>query len=202
MSKLGKRIVVVGTTGSGKTTVARQLAQILGVPHVELDALHWEPNWTPAAPKVFRERAAAAVHEESWVLDGNYSAVRDIVWPRAETLVWLDYPFVTTFVQLFRRTLQRIIGQEELWSGNRERFREQFFSRESLFLWFFRSYFRRRRQFPLVLQCPAYRHLEVVRLRSRKETRQWLASLGLTAAFTESRDTEANSPRPYGVTHE
>jgi adenylate kinase family enzyme len=179
MNAIGRRIVVVGTTGSGKTTLARRLADILTLPHIELDALQWEPNWTPARPEVFRERVAEAVTGEAWVADGNYSAVRDIVWPPAETLVWLDYSFVTTFVQLFRRTVRRILTQEELWSGNRERFREQFLSRESLFLWFLRTYFRRRRQVPLVLESPAYAHLNLVRLRSPKETREWLSRLEL-----------------------
>lgn len=77
-----RRIVVVGTTGSGKSTLARTLAQRLNVPHVELDALHWEPNWRQAAPPVFRERTAHALAGEGWVVDGNYSVVRDLTWSR------------------------------------------------------------------------------------------------------------------------
>ena len=86
-----RRIAVVGTSGSGKTTLAHRLAERLGIPHVELDALHWGPNWTPVAADLFRERVAQALSGEAWVVDGNYSRVRDIIWTRADTLVWLDY---------------------------------------------------------------------------------------------------------------
>ena len=127
---LGRRIVVIGTTGSGKTTLARRLSQLLDIPHVELDALNWEPDWVQAPTEVFRQRTEEALRGEAWLVDGNYSAVRDIVWPRAGTLVWLDYGFLVTLRQLLGRTLRRISTREELWSGNRESFRAQFLSRD------------------------------------------------------------------------
>ncbi|CAG0943910.1 partial gluconokinase, partial [Anaerolineae bacterium] len=86
-----KRISVVGVTGSGKTTFARQLAQRLGYPHIEMDALHWEPNWVQAPWDVFRARVDLALHGDTWVIDGNYSRARDIVWERADAVIWLDY---------------------------------------------------------------------------------------------------------------
>jgi len=104
--KLGRRIVVVGTTGSGKTTLAGELARRLEVPHVELDALHWEPGWTEAPTDLFRERVTHALSGEAWVADGNYSAVRDIVWSRADTIVWLDYSLPTMLYRLARRTFR------------------------------------------------------------------------------------------------
>ena len=85
------RFSIVGTAGSGKTTLARRLAQRLGVPHVELDAIHWGPNWQPAEPDDFRQRARAALRGDAWTTDGNYRSVRDIVWGRAQAVVWLDY---------------------------------------------------------------------------------------------------------------
>jgi len=68
--------VVVGTSGSGKTTFARRLAAGLGIPHVELDALHWEPEWTEATDEVLRARVAEATAQDAWVVDGNCSRVR------------------------------------------------------------------------------------------------------------------------------
>jgi len=118
---IGKRISVVGTTGSGKTTFARELAQRLGVPHVELDALHWEPNWTEAPLEVFRARVDLALRGEAWVIDGNYSKVRDIIWSRADTVVWLDYALPIILWQLLKRTLKRVFIREELWGKNRRR---------------------------------------------------------------------------------
>lgn len=177
---LGRRAVIVGTTGSGKTTLARQLAQRLGVPHVELDALNWGPNWTPASIDVFRQRTAQALSADAWVVDGNYSRVREIIWSRAETVVWLDYALPVVLWRLARRTLRRIITREVLWGGNRETWRSQFLSRESLLLWALQTYGRRRREYPELLSRTEYAHLQVVRLRSPQATEAWLAGVRRT----------------------
>ncbi len=171
-SKLGRRIVVVGTTGSGKTTLAGDLAQRLKVPHVELDALHWEPGWAEAPIEIFRERVARALSGEAWVTDGNYSAVRDIVWSRTDTIVWLDYSLPTILYRLTRRTFRRIFTREELWSGNKERVLTQFLSRDSIFLWALKTYRRRRREYPELFSSPEYTHLH-----SPHQARRFLRSL-------------------------
>jgi adenylate kinase family enzyme len=176
------RIVVVGSTGSGKTTLARWLARRLNVTHVELDALHWDPNWTPAATPIFRERTVTALTSSTWVVDGNYSKVRDIVWTRADTLIWLDYPLPIILWRLSRRTFWRLLTRTELWNGNRERFREQFFSRDSIFLWALTRYRGRRREYPLLLAQPEHAHLTVVHLRTPRSTRRLL-----TAVMASSR---------------
>lgn len=176
-----RRLVVVGTTGSGKTTLARRLAGLLGAPHIELDALSWEPDWKPAVPDVFRQRVQKALAADSWVVDGNYRAVRDLVWPRAGVIVWLDYPLPVILWRLLTRTLRRVSTQEELWSGNRERLRTAFFSRDSLFVWALTTYRRRRQEYSRIFQEPQYRHLLVVRLRSPEQTRAWLKGLGTGA---------------------
>ncbi len=90
----GQRINVVGVTGSGKTTLARRLSDRLDIPHVELDALFWGPGWTETPDDVFRERVRQALAGERWVVDGNYSRIRDIIWPRADTIIWLDYSWL------------------------------------------------------------------------------------------------------------
>jgi len=171
------RISVIGQTGSGKSTLAAALASKLGVPYVELDALHWEPNWTMANTEVFRGRVGQVVAGDRWVVDGNYSKVRDLVWGRADTVVWLDYPFALTFARLVRRTLGRVRSGEELWNGNRERIAEQFLSRDSLFVWAIKSYGRHRSLYPALLASEAYAHLRVIRLHTSRETQRWLASI-------------------------
>jgi adenylate kinase family enzyme len=170
-----QRIVVVGTSGSGKTTFARRLALVLGVPHIELDALHWEANWQEAPVEVFRERTRAAVSANAWSADGNYSAVRDIVWGQADTLVWLDYALVVILWRLIGRTVRRVALRQQLWSGNRETLAAQL-SRDSIILWALRTYQRRRHEMPLLLQQPAYRHLTVIHLHSPQEAQRWLAT--------------------------
>lgn len=176
-----RRISVVGTTGSGKTTLARNLARKRGVPHVELDALHWGPNWTPIPAEILRPRVAEALSGEGWTVDGNYSKVQDIVLARADTLVWLDYPFPVIFWQLLKRTLRRIIRREELWSGNRERLSTSFFSRDSILWWAIKTYRRRKRQYMALMADPIYQHLIFIRLRSPAETRVWFESVASQA---------------------
>jgi len=173
-----RRIAVVGTAGSGKTTLAHRLARQLGIPHVELDALYWDPNWTPAPPDLFRERAAKALKGEAWTTDGNYSSVRDIVWKRADTVVWLDYPLPVVMGRVTWRTLRRSIRREELWNENRERLREALLSRDSIVLWALRTYHRRKKEYPNLFSLPEYAHLSVVRLRTPRAAREWLSAQG------------------------
>src|SRR5689334_21890742 len=88
-----QRVVVIGPTGSGKSTLAERIAQKLGCDFIELDALHWEPNWVEAPDEIFRERVKATTSSPAWVVAGNYDVVRDIVWPRPNVVIWLDYSF-------------------------------------------------------------------------------------------------------------
>lgn len=171
----GQRIAVVGVTGSGKTTCARRISRSRGIPHVELDALHWGPNWTPANRETFRQRVAAALATDEWVTDGNYSIVRDLVWQRADTIIWLDYPLPLILWRLLRRSVSRAYSQEELWQGNRERWHTQFFSRDSLFLWALKIFRRRRREYGLLWRDPANAHLHFYHLYSPQQTEAWLA---------------------------
>jgi adenylate kinase family enzyme len=172
----GRRIAVVGTTGSGKTTMAHRLARRLGCPHVELDALHWGPDWTTVPLETFRSRSVQALSGQTWTVDGNYSKVRDIVLGRADTLVWLDYPLPLILWRLIRRTLVRLVTREELWSGNREEWRSQL-GPDSLLLWALRTYRRRRREYTAIQGDSRYSHLTFVRLRSPRAAEAWLAAV-------------------------
>lgn len=176
VSNCGQRISVVGTSGSGKTTLARHIAQRLAIPHVELDALHHEPNWTQAPTYVFRQRVERSLSGDNWVVDGNYSKVRDIVWSRADTVVWLDYPLPVTMGRVVRRTFRRVVTQEDLWNGNRETW-QMMFSRDSIILWALTTYRKNREQYPILFKQPEYAHLKVVHLHSPQATNAWLKNL-------------------------
>jgi adenylate kinase family enzyme len=168
------KIAVQGTSGSGKTTVARELARRHGVPHVELDALHHGPNWLETPTEEFQRRVAAATAGDGWVVDGNYDGkLGDLVLARADTVVWLDLPLRVALSRVTRRTIRRIRVNEELWSGNRESWRGGFLGWESMFVWTIRSHLRNRtarRE-----RLARYPGLQVVRLRTAREVESYLS---------------------------
>lgn len=173
-----RRFVVVGVTGAGKSTLAERLAGRLGAPFIELDALFWDADWTEASPEVFRARVDAATAGPAWVVAGNYRSVRDLLWARAEAIVWLDYSFPLVLGRLTARTFRRALTGEVLWNGNRESLWDhvQLWSEKSLFNWLARTYWSYRREFPALFAEPAHAHLAVLHLRSRREAEAWLAA--------------------------
>ena len=187
-----RRIAVVGTTGSGKTRLACQISAQLAVPHIELDALNWEPSWKEAPPDVFGERVRLASHGDAWVIDGNYGKVRDIIWSRAQAIVWLDYPLPLVLWRLIRRSVYRIVTREVLWSGNRENW-EALLGRDSLILWAINTQPKHRRDYPLLLKRSEYAHLSLTRLHSPRETDEWLRSI--CGELSRKPDTSTSGSR-------
>jgi adenylate kinase family enzyme len=170
-----QRIVIVGTSCSGKTTLARELQRRLSIPHIELDALHWGPSWTPHAD--FPQRVERAVAHDRWVIDGGYAMVRHLTWGRADTIVWLDYPMRVVFLRGLNRTIRRAWNRTELWAGNRESFRLSFLDKESILLWVINTWRMRRRSYPPQLREMRELGKRVVRLRDPTEADRWVAKL-------------------------
>jgi adenylate kinase family enzyme len=173
-----RRVAVVGTSCSGKTTFAAALAAGREVPHIELDALHWRPGWVPAPREAFRQAVAAATSGDRWVSDGNYSAVRDLVWGRATAVIWLDYSFATVLQRALYRTARRAHLRQELYSGNRETFRRALLSRDSILWWVVTTWGRRRREYRELFEQAAFAHLEVIALASPREADRFLRRNG------------------------
>ncbi len=175
-----KRIVVVGTTSSGKSTLAKAIAEKFNLDFIELDALHWEPSWKEADVGVFRKRVETATSSQSWVVAGNYRIVRDLIWPKAQAVIWLDYPFHIVFWRMLTRTIRRAVTREELWNGNRENFwiHLKFWSDDSLFYWLFKTYWRRKRETPALLDLPEHRHLELIHFKHPREAEDWINKIG------------------------
>ena len=172
-----RRVSVVGSSGSGKTSFAVQIAARLGVPHIELDAIWWGPNWTHLDAETFAAKVDAATAADAWVCDGNFSAVRPIVLERADTVVWLDLPLRTCLARMLRRTLRRIRSGEELWGGNRESWWEVFVGREALFWWLVSQHRRKRRDYAARFGAVDPGRLRVFRFRTSADADRWLASL-------------------------
>lgn len=171
------RIVVVGRTGSGKTTLARELAAALRVPHVELDSLYFGPQFSTVSVELLRERTVAALAGDRWVTDGNKRAVRDIVWPRADTIVWLDYSLAVSLWRLGKRARRRTgeLRAEAARTGRRSALPRQLLAGARAVLTALRSHAGQRREYKRLFSEPASAHLAVVRLRSPRAASEWLA---------------------------
>ncbi len=178
MSQIGRNIVVYGPTGSGKTTVARSIARSVGVPHIELDAIFWLPEWVSKSWEQFRDDVSVVLSEnaDGWVSDGNYSHLRDLILPLADTVVWLRLPFIVVYWQLLRRTVTRSWNGEVLWGNNRESWRKAFLSRDSLLLYLIRTWRRHHRGIGRDLkEIP--NQATVIELHSTKEIEVFLAAI-------------------------
>ena len=184
------RIVVVGTSGAGKTTLARRIAALLGVPHVELDAINWQSGWRDLArhdPEEFVRRVNEAIEAEAWVVDGNYGPVRDRIWQRATHLVWLDYERPVIMARVISRSLIRAILRTELWAGNRERWRHMLRPSHPI-RWAWSTWDRRRRETAELLAQRECAHLVVLRLRRPREVESAVNRLIEAASIQTRRD--------------
>jgi len=171
-----RRVNVLGVSGTGKSTVGRALAAKLGVPYVELDELHHGPNWTEATAEELRAKVAPVAAQESWVIDGSYrSKLGELVIERADTVLWLDLPIRVWLPRLARRTFGRMVTGEELFNGNRERFRN-LFERPNIFGWAWRRHFEQRRE--LAKWVESHSDARLVRLRSPADVQSFLAAAG------------------------
>ena len=173
-----RRVRVVGTTGSGKTTFAGRLAAQLGVPHLELDEVFWDADWTKRDPDEARAliEAFVSASDRGWVTDGNWSAGTDGLRTDADAFVWLDYPRRTVMARVVRRTLRRGLLRTELWHGNREDLRNVL-NRDpdqNVVLWSWTSHARNRDRYTALAAESA---IPVIRLRSPREASRWLAGV-------------------------
>jgi adenylate kinase family enzyme len=191
------RIVVIGTSGAGKTTLARRIAALLELPHIELDAINWQSGWhdlTRHDPQEFVRRVTEAIQAEAWVVDGNYGPMRDGVWQRATHLVWLDYERPVIMARVISRTFLRAALRTELWAGNRERWRHLLRPSHPI-RWAWSTWERRRRETAHRLAQQLCAHLVVVRLRHPREARQAVELLAEEAGVQTDRVGAARGRR-------
>ena len=178
MQTIGQRIVVLGVTGSGKSTLARELSKIYGFNYIELDNLFWKPNWEQSSNAEFIEKVTLALADsDSWVVDGNYTRA-NIIWQKADTFIWLDYPLRINFWRLWKRTWRRFLTQESMWDAhNKESLWRHFLTKESLFVWAWQSYPKKKKLYSEFFASSDYAHCCMIHLQSPRETNKWLKML-------------------------
>jgi adenylate kinase family enzyme len=171
-----RRVVVIGTTGSGKSSLAEKLGERTGLRVIELDALFWGPNWQGVTDELFRHRVERETRQGGWIVVGNYTSVRDLTWRAADTLVWLDLSLTLVIWRLFWRTLRRSVTKENLWgSGNTESLVRSFFTRQSILLYAMKTHRRNRHRFAIATEFLG-QDKTVVRLTTPREVERFLAA--------------------------
>ena len=174
-SSPGRRILVYGVTGSGKSTAAQRIAARTWLPLTLADELTWAPGWVPVAEDEQRRRLAAVAAQDRWVLDTAYSPWLDVVLPRVDLVVWLDYPQWFSLQRVFRRSVMRAVDKKPICNGNTESFRAML-GRDSIIRWHFRSFSRKRgrmRAWAAAAEGP-----EVLLFTRSKDLEVWIDTLG------------------------
>ena len=179
-----KRINIIGTSGSGKSTIGKRLAAKLGYPYFQMDALFWKPNWTESNDEEFFKAVAEVAAKPTWVLDGNYTRTQRIKWENVDTVIWIDYSFSRTLYQALKRAVTRIIESEELWkgTGNKETFKKTFMSRDSILIWTIKSYKKNRVRYQAMMHSREFQHIKFVRLQSPKAAEAFISKLDKNAS--------------------
>ncbi len=186
------RINVVGTSGSGKSTFSKRLAERLNVPYIRLDELHWKPDWTASTGKELFANLEKKLTPDGWVLDGNYTRTIPVKWKRVQLVIYLDLPFALVLYRIIKRSLYRGIRREELWHGNRESVWRHLFTRDSMILWTIKTFHANRRQFEADFKNPDYSHIKFVTLRSGREVEDFIANaLALPGALMDNHLTDS-----------
>lgn len=172
-----KRIVVGGSISSGKSTLSKILSKRLSIQNIELDEFFWSSNWKIRPLEEFKFLAREAVSSPSWILCGNYSVLRPVIWSKVDTVVWLDYPFWLCFLRCFKRSIINILKKNPVCNGNYESFSRLFLKKESILWWLIRTFRSRNKKYESAITDPKYSHIKFIRLKSQKETDRWIESL-------------------------
>jgi adenylate kinase family enzyme len=159
----------------------------LGASNIELDGIYHQPGWEPLDDDLFRARVAEATEATAWVVDGKYSAVREMVWERADTVVWFDLPYALVMARSVRRTVRRAVTRQELWNGNREPWSNLYSldPRKSIIAWAATRHGVYRRRYREAEHDPRWAGLRFVRLRSQRAADAFLAEVTVMASTRE-----------------
>jgi adenylate kinase family enzyme len=164
-----ERVLVIGSPGAGKSTLAAEVARLSGLPLVHLDRLHWKPGWVESGQEEFDARLAEAIAAPRWVIDGNYGRTLPLRLTRADTVVWLDFPAWLCLARIVRRALRyRGKVRPDMAEGCPEQMSWEFFS--------YTARFPRDGRRRIAAKLQSFRG-RVLRLHDPREVRSWLAGL-------------------------
>jgi adenylate kinase family enzyme len=174
-----RRVVVAGTTGSGKTTIARRIGTVLSLPVTEMDALHHGPAWMPRPE--FMDDVETFSSADDWVSEWQYPQARGLLADRADTMIWLDVATPVAMMRVVRRTVRRRLRDEELWNGNKEApLHTVFTDPEHIVRWAWRTRHLYRALVPEVEAT--HPHLVIVRLHDRSDVERFVTRLSAGVA--------------------
>ena len=172
-----KRIVIVGASCTGKSTLAKKLADKLNYKQIQLDEMYWLPNWVGRDKTEFRKMVSDKINDDTWVLDGDYGSVRSLIRTRSTTIIWLNYSFPLVFFRAIKRTFRRVITKEKVCGQNIETFKKVFFSKYSILFYVITSYASMRKRNRKALTSDEVSHAKIIELTTPKEAKAFLDSL-------------------------
>lgn len=172
-----RRILVIGTSGCGKTTFAASLGSILRIKSTQLDELYWNAGWQPVENSVFLKRLDNVLSRETWILDGNFRRIQPRILKRATTVIWLDYSFARIMYRIIKRTFIRSVTGEKLYNDNFETLQKGFFSRDSIILWAVKTFGVHRREYTKLMAGRRSAREECFRFSSPREADKFLSTI-------------------------
>jgi adenylate kinase family enzyme len=179
------RIVVVGTSGSGKSTLAERICQSGNYKNIELDALHWKANWQSTSPEELREKLIREIEDcDRYVIHGNYSSIRDLIWRNVDTVIWLNYKKRIVMWRVIKRTIRRIVTKEKLWNGNVETIKNSILAKDAIINWAWTTYSKRKEQYEKLTKQNPYQIENIVVFNEPKEADDWVKKNVLTTGST------------------
>jgi adenylate kinase family enzyme len=171
---ISNRIAIVGTSGSGKSTLAENICRHCGHKNIELDALYWKPDWQGSSTEELAAKLNREISEcEKYVIHGNYSSIRDLVWNNIDAVIWLNYRKSIVMWRVIKRTLKRVITREKLWNGNVETVKGSFFAKDAIIIWAWNTYAKRKEQYERLTRTNPYEIEKIIVLNSLAETKRW-----------------------------
>lgn len=167
------KIAVIGTSCSGKSTLAKSLASKLNIPYIEQDEVFWLPNWEHIPREVFAQKIDEMTNGPQWTICGNYSASQERIWEKVTHVIWLNYPLPVILWRALKRNSNRVIFREKCCNGNTENFRHAFLSKNSIFYWILTTHKQRVLRFNEAKRAGKFEGKVFLEFTRPKQTDEW-----------------------------